>query len=130
MTPRTILRIEGGATLAAALYGYYLLDGPWWLLAVLALAPDLSMLGYLVDERIGSVVYNLGHTYTLPVALGAVGYGLDARILLLGALVWAGHIGADRLVGYGLKLTSGFDETHLSHPTAERKPRDRVPKPR
>ncbi|MFB6089814.1 MAG: DUF4260 domain-containing protein [Halobellus sp.] len=117
MTPRTILRIEGAAALVAALYGYYRLGGPLWLLAVLALAPDLSMLGYLVDERVGSIVYNLGHTYTLPLALGAVGYGLDARLLLLGALIWAGHIGADRLVGYGLKSASGFGDTHLSPST-------------
>jgi hypothetical protein len=28
--------------------------------------------------------------------------------------VWTGHIGADRLVGYGLKLEGRFKETHLS----------------
>ena len=27
---------------------------------------------------------------------------------------WVGHIGADRLVGYGLKFESGFKDTHLS----------------
>jgi hypothetical protein len=33
---------------------------------------------------------------------------------LLVALIWAAHIGADRLVGYGLKFESGFENTHLS----------------
>jgi len=33
---------------------------------------------------------------------------------LLIALIWAGHIGADRLLGYGLKFESGFTNTHLS----------------
>jgi hypothetical protein len=29
------------------------------------------------------------------------------------SLVWFAHIGMDRLLGYGLKHTSGFRDTHL-----------------
>ena len=114
MDPRTFLRFEGLSALIVALAGYFTLDGPLWLLAVLAFAPDLSMLAYLAGARIGSLGYNLVHTYTLPAALGGLGVWADSRIALLGALVWAGHIGADRLVGYGLKFDSGFTGTHLS----------------
>ncbi len=28
------------------------------------------------------------------------------------ALIWFGHIGVDRLLGYGLKLPTGFQDTH------------------
>lgn len=114
MHPRTFLRIDGLATLAVALGGYITLAGPIWLLVVLALAPDLSMIGYLGGPRVGSLSYNVVHSYTLPLALGALGFWADVRLALLIALVWAGHIGADRLVGYGLKFESGFRETHLS----------------
>lgn len=114
MEPRTFLRVEGLAALAIALGGYFSIDGPIWLLAVLALAPDLSMLGYLAGTRPGSLSYNIVHTYTLPVALGALGFWTDIRLALLVALIWAGHIGADRFVGYGLKFESGFKNTHLS----------------
>ncbi|MFB6152189.1 MAG: DUF4260 domain-containing protein [Haloarculaceae archaeon] len=114
MEPRTFLRVEGLTVLALCLAGYFALDGPVWLLVVLALAPDLSMVGYLAGPRVGSLSYNLVHTYTGPLALGAVGFRADVRIALLVALVWAGHIGADRLVGYGLKFDSGFEDTHLS----------------
>ena len=114
MEPRTFLRIEGLAVLGITLGGYFTLEGPIWLLAVLALAPDLSMVGYLAGPRPGSLSYNVVHTYTLPLALGAVGFWADVHLALLGALVWAGHIGADRLFGYGLKFDSGFKETHLS----------------
>lgn len=114
MHPRSFLRIEGAAVLVLALYGYATVDGPIWLLAVLALAPDLSMVGYLAGSRVGSLSYNVVHTYTLPLALGATGFGTGSRWGLLVALVWAGHIGADRLVGYGLKFESGFKDTHLS----------------
>lgn len=114
MEPRTFLRIEGLAALGIALGGYFTVDGTIWLLVILALAPDLSMVGYLTGPRLGSLSYNIAHTYTLPLALGSLGFWADIRMALLVALIWAGHIGADRLVGYGLKFQSGFKNTHLS----------------
>jgi hypothetical protein len=120
MEPRTILRAEGFAILAAALAAYVVvLDGPLWLLAVLALAPDLSMVGYLAGPRIGSYAYNSVHTYVLPLVLGGAGFWIDAPLMMQVAAVWIGHIGADRLFGYGLKYASGFKDTHLgSHQPA------------
>ena len=114
MEPRTFLRVEGLAALGIALAGYFTLDGSIWLLVILGLAPDLSMIGYLAGPRLGSLSYNIVHTYTLPLALGSLGFWADIRTALLVALIWAGHIGADRLVGYGLKFESGFKNTHLS----------------
>lgn len=114
MRPQTFLRIEGLTVLGLCLGGYFTLDGSIWLLVVLALAPDLSMLGYLAGPRIGSLSYNTVHTYTVPLALGALGFWAEISMALLVALIWAGHIGADRLVGYGLKYESGFKDTHLS----------------
>jgi hypothetical protein len=112
--PRGFLRIEGLAALALSVGAYLTLGGPLWLFVVLALAPDLSMLAYLAGPRLGSLGYNLVHTYTLPVTLGGVGFSVDVRLAMLVAAVWAAHIGADRLAGYGLKYESGFGNTHLS----------------
>ncbi|MFB6266666.1 MAG: DUF4260 domain-containing protein [Halodesulfurarchaeum sp.] len=118
MKPRTFLRVEGLAVVALAIAGYFTLGGSIWLLVILALAPDLSMLGYLAGPRVGSLSYNVVHTYTLPLALGSVGFVADVPLAVLLALIWAGHIGADRLLGYGLKFESGFTETHLSNQPA------------
>ncbi|MFC6905963.1 DUF4260 domain-containing protein [Halalkalicoccus tibetensis] len=114
MEPRHFLRLEGLVVLVVTLGAYLWLGGPLWLLAVLALAPDLSMLGYLAGPRVGSLTYNVVHTYALPLALGAASLWLASQLALLVALVWIGHIGADRLFGYGLKFESGFTDTHLS----------------
>ena len=38
---------------------------------------------------------------------------LHANALLPFALIWANHIGVDRLLGYGLKYSDGFGFTHL-----------------
>ena len=112
--PRHYLRVEGLVVAAVAVGAYLTLDGPVWMLAALALAPDLSMIGYLAGPRVGALAYNTAHMYTLPLALGAVGFLMDASLVLFVALVWAGHIGADRALGYGLKYESGFKDTHLS----------------
>ncbi len=108
------LRVEGLAVAAvtAALYAHT--GSGWWLFAALWLAPDLSMLGYLGGNSCwGARIYNTFHTYVLPGALGFSALLLNAHNLLPFALIWANHIGVDRLLGYGLKFSDGFGYTHL-----------------
>ncbi len=111
--PKLILRLEGALVLAAASAAYTHVGSGWMLFAVLFLVPDLSMLGYLIGRRVGAVVYNLGHSYILPAALGAWGV-VDGQALAMSvALIWIAHIGFDRLAGYGLKYAAAFQHTHL-----------------
>ena len=109
-----LLRLEGFVALAAAVAAYTAVGGGWILFLLLILAPDLFMLGYLVDERRGATVYNLGHTYAVPLALIALGYlrGIPLPVEL--GLIWIAHIGLDRMLGFGLKLPTGFRDTHLT----------------
>ncbi|WP_313692648.1 DUF4260 domain-containing protein [Halorarum halobium] len=114
MESRTYLRVEGLAIALAALAGYLVvLDGPLWVLAVLALAPDLSMVGYLAGPVVGARTYNVAHVYVWPLVLLAGFLLTGVEPLAWGGAVWAGHIGIDRAAGYGLKEESGFGETHL-----------------
>ena len=112
--PRLILRAEGAAALALACAVYGTVGGSWGLFALLFLVPDLSMLGYLIGPRTGAVTYNLGHTYLIAGAVGALGWFLATPMLVQIALILAAHIGFDRLMGYGLKYASAFGDTHLS----------------
>ena len=118
MQPAHFLRLEGLAIAAAALAAFVTLEGPWWLLVLLFLAPDLSMLAYLAGPRVGSLGYNAVHTYAVPLSLGAVGLVLDASLATWVAAVWTAHIGVDRLAGYGLKYETGFKDTHLGRQPA------------
>lgn len=113
MDPRTYLRLEGLVALAVGLLVFFAADGPVLLLVVLALAPDISMLGYLAGSRVGATTYNVAHTYVLPVALAGLGVWVESALALQVAAVWGAHIGADRLFGYGLKYPTGFGDTHL-----------------
>ncbi len=111
--PRLLLRLEGGAVLAAAAAAYAHAGQGWGMFALLFLVPDLSMLGYLRGPRVGALCYNLGHSYLGPAALGAIGLAASQPLSMALALIWIAHIGFDRLLGYGLKHAAGFGFTHL-----------------
>ena len=111
--PIALQRLEGGVLLALSLLLYWKAGTTWLLFALLILAPDLFILGYLRGPKVGAAAYNLGHTWLLPGILAAAGIlGGRSSIASL-AIIWFGHIGADRLLGYGLKLPTGFQDTHL-----------------
>ena len=113
MSVRLLLRLEGLAIGAGAVALYA--DGgySWWLFAVLALAPDVSFAAYALGPAAGAAAYNLVHNLVIPVALGtaSVLWGSDLGVAV--ALVWLTHIGADRLLAYGLKYPTAFKDTHI-----------------
>jgi hypothetical protein len=111
--PRRLLHAEGAVAFLAATAVYFEQGHPWWLYLLLALAPDLSMVGYAAGARAGAIAYDVAHTYVLPLALLVTGFLGDWEPLVAVALVWAAHIGVDRAVGYGLKYPSAFTDTHL-----------------
>lgn len=110
---RALLRLEGFAAFATALALYRHGGFSWPVFALLFLAPDLSMLAYLAGPRAGAIGYNLAHTYVaaLPLVLVAFVGGIPAA--MAGGLIWIGHIGFDRALGYGLKYSTGFGDSHL-----------------
>ena len=111
--PRLLLHAEGAAVAVVAVTLYFHEGYEWWLLLLLALAPDLAMIGYAAGPRVGATAYDLVHTYVAPVLLGAGGVIWSSDTALMLALIWLTHIGVDRAVGYGLRYPSGFKETHL-----------------
>ena len=111
--PARLLRLEGLAVAAGAVALYVDSGFGWLLFVVLVLAPDLSALGYLAGKRAGALTYDLAHTYVGPAAVGVGGVLAGSDLATQLALIWLTHIGADRLLGYGLKYPSAFKDTHL-----------------
>jgi hypothetical protein len=111
--PRVLLRLEGLAVLVGAVIVYFHVGFGWVAFVALILAPDLAFAAYLFGPSIGAAAYDALHTEVLPVALATVGIVTDADTATKIALVWLAHIGADRLLGYGLKYPTTFEHTHL-----------------
>src|SRR5580704_9745257 len=106
--PRLLVRIEGMAVVAASALAYERTGAGWLWFAVFFLAPDVSIIGYALGQRAGSVTYNIVHTYTAPLALGIAGALAHHPSWAPIALIWVAHIGFDRLLGYGLKYETSF----------------------
>ena len=111
--PRLLLRVEGALVLLISTALFATSGSGWLLYAVLFFTPDIFMLGYLKDPRLGAGLYNLGHSYLAPACLYAVGFLTGFTLPGSIALIWIAHIGFDRMVGYGLKYSDAFKHTHL-----------------
>ncbi|CAI8998222.1 MULTISPECIES: DUF4260 domain-containing protein [Bacillus] len=98
---KKIIHMEGLIVLIATIYIYALNEFSWFIFFLLLLVPDVSMLAYLINNRIGAQIYNLFHTYIVSI------------LLILIGLIWTAHIGMDRLFGYGLKYQTDFKDTHI-----------------
>lgn len=117
------LRVEGLFEGCFGLAAFAATGNSWALFAALILAPDISLLGYLVSARVGAALYNAAHSTIGPSLLAIGGLAWGSPLVLAIASVWIAHIGFDRAFAYGLKSTRGFKHTHLGEiggPCADR----------
>lgn len=108
-----LLRLEGAALLLAMAAVYGLTGESWGMAAALFLLPDLSLAAYLAGPRVGAIAYNAAHSTLGGLGLAIVGVLTGNATLVAGAAIWLGHVGFDRMLGYGLKYATGFRHTHL-----------------
>jgi hypothetical protein len=110
-------RAENALTAVAVVLVVIARGQPWWILPAAFLAFDISALGYLANERVGALCYNLVHNYAAPAVLVA-GWAVlqinqvHADWIAVLAACWGFHVAVDRALGFGLK-TGPFAHTHL-----------------
>lgn len=112
---KNVLRLEELAMTAIAIFMMSKLNInlSWWIYPVLFFLQDIGMLGYLVNNEVGAVTYNLFHNKTIAIGIIVLGIITCNHYLMLAGLMLFGHASFDRIMGYGLKYTSGFHDTHL-----------------
>jgi len=115
-------RAESLAIAVTVVVAFVHLHFSWWWLAVFFLAIDLSAAGYLAGNRAGAVCYNLAHAYVAPAVLLLTYVVTAARWCAFVGLLWAFHVAADRVLGYGLKYPTSFQDTHLGRIGRQKSP--------
>lgn len=109
----TFQRLEGAAIFIAATVLYFFFGFHWLVFVLLLFAFDIFMIGYLFNHRVGAIIYNIGHSFILPSIAVTIGIIAESQLLIGLSLLWFAHIGLDRMLGYGLKASRGFQHTHL-----------------
>ena len=110
---KNLLKLEELFLFGLALFLFSQLDYGWGWYALLFLTPDLSMIGYLANPRVGAWTYNLIHHKGLAVALYVLGSLFSIPWLAFAGTILFGHSSFDRVLGYGLKYPDAFQNTHL-----------------
>ena len=110
---KTLLKSEELIQFLAAIYLFSRLTFAWWWFPALILAPDISMIGYLVNPAIGAVFYNIAHHKGLGIVIGLVGLMMGSQTLMLAGIILFAHSSMDRMLGYGLKYSDSFKHTSL-----------------
>jgi len=108
-----LLKLEELGQFLLSLILFNQLDYSWWVFPACILLPDLSMIGYLVNPKIGAWFYNFSHHKLVAISILVLGYGLNNSLLILAGVILFGHSAMDRIFGYGLKFNDNFKNTHL-----------------
>ena len=110
---KTLLKLEALALWGLSVFLFAQLGYAWWWYPVLFFVPDLSMAGYLAGTRVGAMVYNIVHHHMVSLCLYVAGFFLGIPVLQLTGVILLGHSNLDRALGYGLKHSDSFQNTHL-----------------
>jgi hypothetical protein len=110
---KNLLKLEELFMFGLSIFLFTKLDFAWWWYPALLLAPDLSMIGYLISPQVGAVTYNFIHHKALGISIFVFGIILASQPLQLAGLILFGHSSMDRVLGYGLKYSDSFQHTHL-----------------
>lgn len=110
---KATLKLEELAMFGLGIVAFNQLDFAWWWFLVLILTPDIGMLGYLVNSKIGALTYNVFHHKGLAVLVYFMGLYFANDILQLMGVILFSHASLDRIFGYGLKYQTSFNDSHL-----------------
>ena len=110
---KNLLKLEEAFMFGLSIFLFSKLNYAWWWYPVLILTPDLSIVGYLMNTRVGAITYNFIHHKALGISIYVLGVVLANQLLQLTGLILFGHSSMDRALGYGLKYSDSFQNTHL-----------------
>jgi hypothetical protein len=110
---KNLLKLEEVGQFLLSIILFNQLHYAWWVFPACILLPDLSMVGYLANPKIGAWLYNFFHHKLVAISILILGFWLNNSVLSLTGIILFGHSAMDRAFGYGLKFNDNFKNTHL-----------------
>lgn len=110
---KKVIQLEELGLFLLGIFLFSQLNYDWWWFLVLILVPDLSMLGYLFNNKSGAFLYNVFHHRGIAILIFIIGIYFSNSELQLSGIILFTHSSMDRMLGYGLKYEKGFKYTHL-----------------
>ncbi|MCL5028093.1 MAG: DUF4260 domain-containing protein [Bacteroidetes bacterium] len=110
---KDVLKFEELGMFCLSIILYNMLGYSWWLYVLLILTPDLSMIGYLINSKIGGITYNVFHHKGIAIILYLIGTFTYNYVFIIAGIIIFGHASIDRFLGFGLKYLDSFNHTHL-----------------
>lgn len=112
---KNLLRLEELVQFIFGIVMFCALDYAWWVFPALLLLPDIGMLGYLINPKVGALLYNIFHHKGLAILTILLGYFFLGEFYTLIGVILFSHAAMDRCFGYGLKYPDSFSNTHLGN---------------
>jgi hypothetical protein len=110
---KQLLQLEELVMFLFSILAFNQLQFDWWWFPALLLLPDLSMIGYLINPKVGAYCYNFVHHKAFALSVLGLGFYTHNQHLLLTGIILFAHSSMDRVFGYGLKHITSFNDTHL-----------------
>lgn len=121
---KLILKLEELAMWMLSIIALLFSGVEWWWYLIMFIGPDISMLGYLIGNKMGAWSYNLFHHKGIAILILLLGFTMnlpndgpsklpETDLLIYVGIILFGHSSMDRFFGYGLKYENGFKFTHL-----------------
>lgn len=108
-----LLKLEEGAIFLFCIFLFSRLNFAWWWFPALLFLPDIGMLGYIINPKIGAYIYNVFHFRFIAACIAVYALTSGNDYWKLAAIIMFAHISFDRMFGYGLKYEDSFTTTHL-----------------
>ena len=114
---KNLIKLEEFVVLSGSAFFLYKLNIniTWWVYIIVFFSPDIGMIGYLANTKIGAFTYNSFHHKAVGSILIILGVILTNDYLLFVGLLFLAHSSFDRILGYGLKYPDNFKHTNVGY---------------
>ena len=112
---KNIIKLEELGLFVLSIFCLYKLniDIALYLYPILFFSPDIGMIGYLVNTKIGAITYNFCHHKAIGFLVVIAGIATSENYIFFAGLMFLAHSSFDRVLGYGLKYPDNFKHTSI-----------------